>query len=205
MLLQQMPAPTSDLLTRWKDWASIAESIAKVVALIVLAIWTYLLFIRQRQKFPRAKIEHALVQYPLPAGKVLLRLNVSITNIGNVLLQMSKTNIEISQFRPWPKDLMNDLLSGTPIQAHGPKQNPIVWPLVHKREITAPETFKEIEPNETENIYFDFIVEASLQAFFIWTYFENQTKRGRTMGWNTTSTQELQVAQTKEAHGHSPF
>jgi hypothetical protein len=201
MLLQQMPAPTSDQLTRVKDWASIAESFAKVAALFVAAIWTYLLFVRQRQRFPRAKIEHTLVQYPLPAGKVLLRLSVSIANIGNVLLQIAKTNVEIYRVRPWPEALENAILSGAPIQTHGPKQKPIDWPLIDAREITAPEASKEIEPSETENLYFDFVVETSLQKVFIWTYFENQAKRRRPVGWNTTSMHELRVAQTKDAHG----
>lgn len=48
--------------------------------------------------------------------------------------------------------------------------------------------------DETENLYFDFIVEASLQTVFIWTYFENRAKRRRPVGWNTTGTHELQVA-----------
>jgi len=184
-------APAGDHAAWLKDLAGILESFAKTLALGVGATWTYLLFIRQRQKFPRAKIEHTLLQYPLPAGKLLLRLTVCISNTGGVLLQVAKANVEIYRVRPWAEALVKAVESGAPIETHGPKQKLIDWPLIEAREITGKESFREIEPGETDNLYFDFIVDGSLETIFFWTYFHNQAKHGRVVGWNTTSTHEV--------------
>ena len=189
--------PATGTVTWLKELASVLESCAKILAVAVGATWTYLLFVRQRQRFPRAKIEHTLVQYPLPGGKVLLHLNVCITNIGNVLLQVATAKVEIYRVRPWEDALVKAIESGAQIIARGPKQKLIDWPLVEAREITAKGYFKEIDPGETDNLYIDFIVDSSLETIFIWTYFQNQSKRGRVVGWNTTSTQDVQRLDAK--------
>jgi hypothetical protein len=120
-----------------------------------------------------------------------LRLNVSITNTGTVLLPLASGKVKICRVRPWPNDLVTALANGRTINAKGPRMNPIEWAEVAARDIEGGRSFKEIEPGETDNYYFDSIVDGNLQTIFIWTYFYNQAKGGRIVGWNTTSTHEL--------------
>jgi flagellar biogenesis protein FliO len=45
-----------------KDIADVIQALFTSLAFIIGGAWTYLLFVRKRQRFPRAKIEHQITQ-----------------------------------------------------------------------------------------------------------------------------------------------
>ena len=64
---------------------SIVQSITTVIAIIIGGIWSYMLFVSRRQRYPRVKIEHQITCRPVSELKLLLSIDVTITNSSEVL------------------------------------------------------------------------------------------------------------------------
>lgn len=170
------------------------QSCATVIALIVGGIWTYKLFIQRRQRFPRATVEHHVTERDLPGEKRLLRVVTKITNTGEVLLSLETGRTWIQQVLPVPKDIADQLeRHHDPVEAG---ETQIQWPLIGEREIDWSRSPCEIEPGETDELHFDFVVGSKVQTVEIYSYLENVQKRDRTIGW-TVST----IHDTGKPHG----
>ena len=83
-----------------KTAAETIESIAKVVAIGVAGLWTYILFIKKRQRFPRAQITHDCVSYPVNSSKSALRVTLNIKNVGEVLMRVEQGRVKLQQLSP---------------------------------------------------------------------------------------------------------
>src|SRR5260370_16930816 len=97
-------------LSTVRDIATIIQSIFTVAAVIIGGVWTYWLFVKKRQKYPSAKIEHQISHRPIANGKVLLSVNAVSSNSGNVLLSLEKGKIPVSQMLP-PQNELLDILT----------------------------------------------------------------------------------------------
>src|SRR6266702_4870713 len=176
-----MQVSLSDL----KDIATIIQSVATVSAIIIGGVWTYWLFIRKRQKYPRAKIEHRISHRPTN-GKILLSIDVIISNSSDVLLLLESGKVLVSQVLPPQAELLS-ILNGSPgtevtdWRALVPLRNP-TW---KKGEL-------ELEPGESQQLPYHFVIDASIQTVLVYTYFRNIKKRGRVLGWELTTIYDLQ-------------
>ena len=84
-------------ISQLKEIIEIVQAVVSVVAITVAALWTWLLFVRTRQKYPRANITHRLAHRPITDGKRLLRVIVEISNVGDVLLSLIQGQARIQQ------------------------------------------------------------------------------------------------------------
>jgi hypothetical protein len=80
-------------------WAEI-ESVASIAALAVGAVWTWLLFVRGRQRWPQARCTHRFSSSVLPTGERLLRAKVGIENVGNRLLVVQRIVGRVQRIAP---------------------------------------------------------------------------------------------------------
>jgi hypothetical protein len=63
----------------------------------------------------------------------------------------------------------------------------IDWSLIAKHELTSSDRI-EIEPKETDELHFDFVIDKKIMRVLIYTHLENQTKGLRKkIGWNLSS------------------
>ena len=97
-------------LSTLKDIATIVQSVITVAAVILGGIWTYWLFVREREKYPSAKIEHRICHRPIANGKILLSIDATVINSGDVLLALVSGNMTISQMLP-PQDELLEILN----------------------------------------------------------------------------------------------
>lgn len=168
-----------------KDIAALIQSAATVIAITVGGIWTYWLFVRKRQKFPRAKIEHRISHRSTVNGRLLLSVDAIISNTSDVLLSLVSGKISVSQMLPPQAELLNILNGGqgtevTDWQALVPLRNP-TW---KKGEL-------EIEPGESQQLPYHFVINASVQTLLVYTYFRNAEKSGRVLGWELSTIYDL--------------
>lgn len=119
-----MPEWLVQPLTFWVD-------LATITAIVVGGIWAYLLFVRRRQKYPRAALTHHIVHRrishdELPDDKVLLRVGLVIENPGEVLLSLISGETRVQQIEPWPEWFLEKVKNGEdPVEK---EQTEVNWP-----------------------------------------------------------------------------
>ncbi len=177
-------------LSRFKDIAGIVESLAKVIALAVGGWWTYLLFVRKRQQYPRAKVTHTVIHKPLASGQRLLHVATNVTNTGEVLLCLVSGFTRIQQMSPPPSELVKCLRQGHDPVKQG--ETEYEWPSVGERKWDWQDHPHEVEPGEDDEIDCDFVVESDAETLEIYTYLKNKAKPEREIGWNLTTIYDLQ-------------
>jgi len=89
-----------------KDVASALQSLFTIGALIAAGWWFY----TNRQNKPRIKIEHIVSQRPDlgEAGNTFMGIEVKVTNIGNVGVDLSQGEIEVAECNPEAVSLEKD-------------------------------------------------------------------------------------------------
>ncbi len=184
------------LIDQINDYASAAQSIATVAAFGVGGFWAWRAFVRSRQSFPEVKVTHSFFHEVIDRRWRLVRVSLRIENKGNVLIRTGSVETRLLQLKPWPPEIKaalssrtadSELLdSGKMLEADAPDYT---WPYVAHRSV-APRRV-EIEPNESEEFYFDFIIRRHWEKLLVYSYVENRRKRVRKLGWPLTSVLDL--------------
>lgn len=190
--------------------ASIAsiESLVKLIALLMGGIWSYHLFLRYRNSYPRATITHEVTVNNLPCRQLLLTVGVTIRNDGKVLLPLTFTETWVRQLLPLSATILRapqshpptSLLEGDlPLLAYEKSQwvkNSSHASLPHRLfDALRGQTYqqREVEPGEVDTIYYYFILDTFPSAFVVITFVHNNAKVNL-ISWKTRTvyrTQEL--------------
>ncbi len=172
-----------------KDIVEIVQGIITAIGIVVGGVWAYLLFVRKRQKYPRADITHEITHYLITDDKVLLHVTVTVKNVGDVLLQLVSGVMRIQQILPLLPEITKAVHEGRdPV---GKEMTEVAWPeIVSRNTLGKPEEI-EIEPGENDFIYYDFIIGTDIQTIEVYSYFKNAKKRKRELGWGRTTIYHL--------------
>jgi hypothetical protein len=168
----------------------IVQSIATVIAIIVGGIWSYMLFVSRRQRYPRTKIEHQVVCRNVVDGKLILSIDVTITNSSDVLLSLISWEINAKQMLP-PKAELARFLIRESIGKFPCGPQIIEWHSIAVRKDQWKKGKFEIEPGEQHQIHSDFLIDSDIQTILVESYFRNVEKRGKQIGWTLTTIHDL--------------
>jgi hypothetical protein len=166
---------------QWKEIAEAAQSTVTVLGVLVGAWWTYSLFVRKREPYPKANVQHRITHWHI-ADRVLLHLTVRITNVSVVVLAIPSLLVRVQQLLPMTAETVEQLAACLPA---GESEFP--WPLLAERSCDWSAEKREVEPGETEECHFDFLLPAEVVAVSVYSYVKNQSKSHREVGWNTTT------------------
>lgn len=181
-----------------KNLAETFQAVIAGIAIIVAGYWSYTLFVKKRQKYPRASVSHNITSLQIGFNRCLVRVNTAVSNKGDVLLRISKGEIRLQQVIPLPADVEQSILLG--LELIGSEETEIPWPLLDRRVNDWKYNHIEIEPGETEDIQYDFIVNGSIRTVIIYSYFQSIAKqtlirrlfrRPRDIGWSTTTLYQI--------------
>jgi hypothetical protein len=172
-------------ITFWKDVADLAQSLFTILAICVGAA----LYFKQRRRFPRAKITHQIVDKAVSPDKILLRVVVTVENQGEVLLCLQSGFAGVQQVAPCPEALIESVKTNGDIVKAGKQE--AEWDTLAEKEITFTRKEREIEPGEEEDFNFDFLVDADIRTVLVYSYFRNENKKNREVGWNKTTIYDL--------------
>lgn len=166
------------------------SKLATLASLIVGAIWTYLLFIQRRQKFPRVVLEHEVIFVPSDQNVHVIRVKVTVRNIGEVLVVLTQGFTRVQQLLP-TNPITHGHQTGTLELAVTPGFREIPWPQIAETQVSFPEPYVEIEPHEHHEFLFDFALPAKTHVVSIHTHFANETRDlegyPKQYGWSRTS------------------
>jgi hypothetical protein len=152
-------------------------------AIIVGGLWAYMLFVRGRQKYPRASLTHQIMHKPLNEEKGLLRVKTQISNPGVIVLRMTHARVEVQQVLP----LGAELESLEEEDFSNPERREIPWPLISSRSSEWQRKEFEIEPGEADEVIWDFLLPREIETIAVYSYFRNVKKRFRDIGWGLTT------------------
>ncbi|HTY38220.1 MAG TPA: hypothetical protein VMH23_13975 [Bacteroidota bacterium] len=177
----------------WKAVVETFESAAKIIALLVGGLWTYELYIKQRTKYPRLQITHAAKVMSLGKEFSLLSVTVTVKNIGNVLVAVDRCRASLFNITD---DHLN-LTADSDENSHNPARCEDGLRLRFPRLRTLERKWEigkfELEPQEQDQVVFDFVLPASVEAVRLYTYFSNPKKQDRNIGWSDSSIHRVET------------
>ena len=167
----------------------IIANLFTIGAIIWGVYWTYYLFVKNRQKYPRADVKHTLIQKYLGYGKILLHVDVEVTNLGDVLINLKSGEIRLLQVLPLCGKI-DEVLQGDedPVEKGKTELN---WYQLSLRELSFDKPC-EIEPKESEAFHCDFVIKNDVQTVEIYSYFWNQHKANKELGWDCTTLHDIE-------------
>jgi hypothetical protein len=65
----------------WETAETIAKALESIVTaggIVAAGVWTYLIFVKRRQRFPRATVSHQTYHYRPTDGQTLLRVAAKV-------------------------------------------------------------------------------------------------------------------------------
>lgn len=207
---QHVPAAAQSV--PWVEVAKGVGSIAKTLALLVAGLWTYLIFVRQRLRYPGAKVELSLSHRELPNGKRILHVEVKLENIGKTIIRLDKADVVIERVAPLTADILGPLLAQyEPLTPDAPPE--ISWYRVGHRAHRYQEAI-EIEPGECEMLRYDFRIGKNVKIVKVRAHITNchkrkfgslrkREKRVTEIGWSAVKYYELasQLPPSGVVHG----
>lgn len=188
-----IPIPAT--LDEWKTAAEAIQAMATTLGFIVAALWTYLVFIRNRQTYPRAKLRMQAALKPLSSTTDLLHVVVFVDNVGGVLLKLVGASARVDEVLPLQAELAAQLAQHSD-KLRRAGETEIRWPAMDRCEPQWLNSPYEIEPSESENIHFDFLIPSSANTVEIYVHFQNESKAGRDIGWDLTALYDI-ISSTK--------
>ena len=171
----------------FKDLAEIASSLATVVAFVLGGVWTYLLFVQNRERFPRAALSQEVSSFALDDHWRVVRVCIHVQNAGKVLLPIRRVECRLLQVLPLAGSLASKTSDPMALIESGKRRIP--WPMLDDRVWTHAVGEVALEPGETETLRCDFVIENSTRVVQIYSYVENVTKK--VIGWSCLSHTEL--------------
>ena len=177
------PPSSPTWLTMWKDSSAATASTLTALSLVAAAIGSYILFIRDRQRFPRAKVTHRLYDWPAEHVR-MVRGVIRVENVGNVVIELRLIRGVLTQILPLPSDVMLALArGGDPVDKDSTE---VVWDTLRDRLKDFSKESCEVEPGEVDEFFFDFVIPSNVTKVQFYSHVENVKKWKRNVGWNTT-------------------
>jgi len=161
---------------------SFVESWAKIIGILAAGVWTYLIFVRQRQRYPRATIVQEVLYQQLPIERTLLVVSVSLANIGTTLIEVDYIEVVVARLSPLKKSLISLAVEGhDPLDSAARRE--FLWYRIAHRRTGFKTGHLEIEPGESEQVNFDFAVSGDLEQIKVGVHVENVFKRHTLRDW----------------------
>jgi hypothetical protein len=185
-------------LDQWKTLTDIAQGVTAIIAIGVGGTWTYWKFIKGRGDYPRAAVSHRIHRVDLPSGHTLLRIENHVSNTGERLLELRKGFTRLLRILPPDADVLDALANGDdPVPCPGTE---VPWPEVSRQRDHQFDTgTAEVEPGESEVIEADFFLPPDTKVALVYSYFWNEKKQGRDIGWPRSTLVDLRRPDGDEA------
>ncbi len=186
-------------LSNIKEIGESFKPIVEIIAIIIAGLWSYRIFIKNRVEYPFGEIKHNISHWNLGEGKFYLSVIVTVKNAGNVLIVLESGKIYVQRVRPLSDDLKGFIQDADTQKLRGgevehlfhDKGSKISWDELGYREPHWEDGEVSIEPGETEEFQYDFILSDSVQTIRVITYFRNIKFRSPEIGWRLTTLYDL--------------
>lgn len=175
-------------IEQYDKFVEFFNHILTAVGVIIGAFWTYHLFIKNRQKYPKAEIEHKIeIRDVLGENFQLITLLVTVKNISQILLPVEEYSVEIFQILP-AIDLKDKIEKGYFNQSKSLElpNNASIFKVTKKTKSNM-----EIEPTEKVLLAHSVIVPKGIQTISVHSVVHNPSKSKKQFVWNNITTYDL--------------
>ena len=159
--------------------ASTIESAVTALGIILGGYWAYSRFVWHREKKPKAQISQKISQRSLGNETILIHVQVTIKNIGKVLIPLRLAKALLFKVLPLETSLMKKIKDGEEI--FNKERTSVPWPQIAKRVWEWEKGKAEIEPGEAQVLYCEFLVPIEIETVQITNYLEDSAIGG--VGW----------------------
>jgi hypothetical protein len=184
-----------------KPWLETIQAIVTVGAIVIGGLWTYRLFVVDRQDHAHAKLSERVTHVALAPNLNLIQVVLSIENTGHTLLSISKARVFIQQVSPLNGcatssrctiDQLNAAVRDTERT-----DDRFDWTLVARRD-TAMQRARPIEPGESEDIDVEFAIPSSVQTARIYGFVRNnEISTTDDFGWHVVQLYSFENKETQ--------
>src|SRR5712664_200748 len=101
----------ADLAT-WKNWVDILQDVVQTLAIIVAGGWAIWRFWINRERHPKADIQHSVECFPIGDSQHLVHVAITVKNVGSVLMKPTLLLVRILQVLPLDEEMQNRLITG---------------------------------------------------------------------------------------------
>jgi hypothetical protein len=165
-----------------KDWVDMIGTSLTALGIVVGALWAGSQFLWKREPYPKVDVTQSVYSTKVSATQRLVHVALTIENRGSTILRPKLATVDVMQVKPWPTARY-----GQPSYANV-ESGVASWP--HVAGKTEEVTDVEIEPNEKQQLDFDFFVDESARVLFVKSFVENPSKK--VIGWALTTTYEVE-------------
>lgn len=184
---------TPSVIAVLSEWSSLFATFLTSIGVLTAGLWAYLVFVRTRQRYPRLNVRLEELVRRIDEKRVLLRIGVHLENVGAVLADLNHIRVWIQQLEPWQEPDVDSILQ---IPATVSKDDDMevegAWEILCERTAEYGKRQKEVEPGETDVIWFDFVLESNVDLILVYVYVRNSAKRkrffhkGSEIGWSAS-------------------
>jgi hypothetical protein len=171
------------------DVSEIVRNYSTFLAIVIGGVWTYMMFISRRQKYPRAKVNHRIMHKKIDDGKTFIRVVVEMRNEGDVLICLGRRLVRIKQILPLRESALKVI--DTQKKRIKRKEAKGRWLILGEVDLSGEDARYEIEPGESDEFSFDFVISSEVKTIVVYSHFKNIVKRRREIGWNKTSVYDI--------------
>jgi hypothetical protein len=138
------PPKSRDMLDLAKDWLSLFQSLATILALLAGGWW----FWEQRMDKPRLKVEHRISHRRTSSNEQLLIVDVLLSNVGNTKVDPPCGKIRVYEIIPDHEKLVNP-------------------------DDTCNEDRVSLEPAEADQVHEEYAIKGDVKTVRVYTFFAN--------------------------------
>jgi hypothetical protein len=156
--------------------------IASITAIAVGAVWSYNAFLRQRLSYPRLTVKQEIKSVRLSDGRHLLKVQVTVSNIGQVQVILQRWNLHAEQILPLTGDVVSkDLPKGAYTDQDAN------WLCLAKGEFSGKQFEMLLEPGESDQAIGNLVIPADVEVVqvysHLWTRADGVSVKGVPSGW----------------------
>jgi hypothetical protein len=175
-------------LADWKDVASIAQSVANVVAIIVGGILAWHRWGREAPQAARGGLAHRLSWFDVSPTHRLVHVALEIRNTGTRTLRPAEAYSLIQQLAPLGAAFERRLADeDAPIAVTGTEYE---WPVI-ARKTYDDITDVRIDSTETETVHSEFLIPRWITGIVVYSLV-SMDPDDPDVGWDITTLQDLQ-------------
>lgn len=186
--------PSDYPISKFYERVELFKSFVQVIAIFVAGLWTYQLYIKNRLDYPfpeiQHKVEHFLLEIPDGGSLIYLSVFVTVTNRGKAKLDLRRFEIYVRQVLPLPDEMAKilpkliiekptEVRKGILPELFVDSGQRISWQnLGYRNWKDFPRKMRELEPGQTKDYQFDFIIDADVRVIDVISYINPEEKWG---------------------------
>jgi hypothetical protein len=174
------------LADSFEAWSNVAGNAAQIGAIVVGGWWAYTRFIRERESFPRATLKQVITHRELDDVHTYLRVALQIENTSSVLLPNKQARTDVYQVLPLHPDVERALERGELIPDGQTHAN---WHCLESYDVP---TVGKIEPGDSDEFSFEFVIPTEVTTVYLYSYVSNPTAEN--LGWGLSCLYDLDTA-----------